>query len=62
MELVDGLEPVHIDCWFPTYFIIAFPFDKVLELSSEHPRVLDPFDFIFFFSLKNDWWWWFVLL
>jgi hypothetical protein len=62
MELVDGFKSVHIGCWFPTHFIVTFPLDEVLELSSEYPRVFDFFDFVLFLSFYDDWRRWFVLL
>jgi hypothetical protein len=30
MELIDGLESIHVGCWFPARFIVAFPLEKVL--------------------------------
>ena len=62
MELVDGFKSVHIDCWFPAHFIVAYPLDEVLKLPSEHPGVFNLLDFVFLFSFHNDWWWWFMLL
>jgi hypothetical protein len=63
MKGVDELLRVSKVCsWFPAVVpkIIAFSFDKVLELVAILTTVQDVFDFIFKFVIDLDWlgrWW-----
>jgi hypothetical protein len=45
---------------FPTvvFIVIAFPLDKVLKLSPEHPAIKYSFDFVVFLSINQDRIWW----
>jgi hypothetical protein len=40
------------------FIVVAFPLDKVLKLSSEHPAIKYSFHFIVFLSVHQDRIWW----